>query len=55
MQQLYQDAMTIVGQIGKSDLFITMTCNPNWPEIQLALLFEQTSQDRPDICACVFD
>ncbi|CAG8524975.1 29193_t:CDS:2, partial [Racocetra persica] len=31
-----------------------MTYNPNWPEIQLSLLSEQTSQDRPDICACIF-
>ena len=54
MQQLYQDAMAIVGQMGKPDLFITITCNPNWPEIRSALLSEQTPQDRPDICARVF-
>jgi hypothetical protein len=24
----YQDAMTIVSRIGKPDLFLTMTCNP---------------------------
>lgn len=38
MQQHYHDAMAIVREHGKPDLFITMTCNPNWPEIQEALL-----------------
>lgn len=34
MQQLYHDAMAISRYIGRPDLFITMTCNPNWPEIK---------------------
>jgi hypothetical protein len=34
MQQNYQDAMSIVRKNGKPDLFITMTCNPEWPEIK---------------------
>ncbi|RWS22012.1 uncharacterized protein B4U80_01223, partial [Leptotrombidium deliense] len=34
MQQLYQDAMAISRKVGRPDLFITMTCNPNWPEIR---------------------
>ncbi|CAG8754315.1 12283_t:CDS:2, partial [Dentiscutata erythropus] len=38
IQQLYQDAITIVKQIRKLNLFITMTYNLNWPEIHLALL-----------------
>jgi len=33
-----QDAMTYVRKYGSPDLFITMTCNPNWPEIQNNLL-----------------
>ena len=33
IQQHYQDAMTIVAKYGKPDLFITITCNPAWPEI----------------------
>lgn len=32
--QQYQDAMGLVRKYGKPDLFITMTCNPNWIEIQ---------------------
>ena len=34
MQQEYQDAMAIVSAMGKPDLFLTMTCNPKWREIQ---------------------
>nr|GEX70634.1 hypothetical protein [Tanacetum cinerariifolium] len=32
--QQYQDAMEICRWVGPPDLFLTMTCNPNWPEIQ---------------------
>ena len=42
MQQLYQDAMSIVRRFGKPDLFITFTCNPNWPEIQLSFFVRST-------------
>ena len=34
MEQLYFDGMTICGHIGFSDLFLTLTCNPTWLEIQ---------------------
>jgi ATP-dependent DNA helicase PIF1 len=34
MQQNYKDAMAIVLKYGKPDLFVTMTCNPNWREIR---------------------
>jgi hypothetical protein len=54
MQQLYQDAMAMVRKTGKPDLFITMTCNPQWREIQEALLPGQQATDRPDIVARVF-
>lgn len=33
LQQLYQDSMAICRKIGRPDFFITMTCNPKWPEI----------------------
>ncbi|XP_070510417.1 uncharacterized protein [Cardiocondyla obscurior] len=55
MLQNYQDAMAIVTKYGKPDLFITMTCNPNWREIQENLLPGQQPSDRPDICARVFN
>ena len=31
--QLLQDNLGLIRHFGKPDLFITMTCNPNWPEI----------------------
>ncbi|XP_051165710.1 uncharacterized protein LOC127284357 [Leptopilina boulardi] len=54
MTQLYQDSMAIVGKHGKPDLFITMTCNPKWKEIEENLLPNQTASDRPDIVGRVF-
>jgi len=41
MQQLYQDSMAIVREFGKPDLFVTVTCNPNWAEITNELLPNQ--------------
>ena len=49
-----QDGMARVRALGNPDLFITITCNPNWPEITNALLPGQTPIDRPDIVARVF-
>ena len=50
----YQDCMAIVQKFGKPTLFITMTCNPEWREIQEALNPGETPFDRPDICTRVF-
>ena len=55
MHQQYQDAMAIVRHYRKPDLFITMTCNPNWEEIQRELLPGQAAADRPDIVVRVFN
>jgi hypothetical protein len=52
--QLYQDNMALVRKYGKPDLFITMTANPQWKEIQNSLLPNQKSEDRPDIVSRVF-
>ena len=54
MSQLYQDSISIVRRLGRPDLFITFTCNPNWKEIQDNLLFNQRYGDRPDLCTRVF-
>ena len=43
--QLYQDAMGIVHCFGKSDFFVTFTCNPRWQEITNALLPRQTAEN----------
>ncbi len=49
MQQQCQDALAINRHFGGGDLFITMTANPSWPEIQDALFQGQTASDRPDL------
>ena len=52
---VYQDALSIVRQLGKPDFFITFTCNSSWPEIQRGQLYNQKASDRPDLCARVFN
>ena len=47
----FQDGMAICRVFHKPDYFITMTCNPNWPEIKAGLMEGQTAQDRPDLVA----
>ncbi|XP_020266738.1 uncharacterized protein LOC109842248 [Asparagus officinalis] len=54
MRRRYMDAMALVQRYGKPDLFITITCNPDWDEIRNELLNGQTAQDRPDLSARVF-
>ena len=46
--------MALVRKYGKPGLFITMTCNSDWPEIVAELLDGQTARDRPDLTARVF-
>jgi hypothetical protein len=48
------DAMALVRKYGKPDIFLTMTCNPNWDEIKNELYSGQEPQDRPDLVAQVF-
>jgi hypothetical protein len=54
MRRRYLDAMALVQRFGKPDLFITMTCNPQWEEITKELAPGQSPQDRPDLVARVF-
>ncbi|XP_076901087.1 uncharacterized protein LOC143555409 [Bidens hawaiensis] len=55
MMQNYLDAMTICRWFGYPDFFLTITCNPNWPEIKRFLLNKnQKSEDRPDILCRLF-
>ncbi|POM70086.1 LOW QUALITY PROTEIN: Helitron helicase-like protein, partial [Phytophthora palmivora] len=54
MYQRFLDAMAIVRETGAPNLFITMTCNPNWPEIKENLRPGEKASDRPDIVARVF-
>jgi len=54
MKARYLDAMSMVQHFGKPDLFITITCNPEWPEIYELILPGQSAQDRSDIVSRVF-
>ncbi|GMF51296.1 unnamed protein product [Phytophthora fragariaefolia] len=55
MFKSYQDAMAVVREFGKPDVFVTMTCSPTWDEIQEKIPDEnQSAQDRPDVVARVY-
>ncbi|XP_009794570.2 uncharacterized protein [Nicotiana sylvestris] len=54
MRQRYMDAITLVQNFGKPDIFLTMTCNPSWPEIEEHLLVTDELQNRPDLISRVF-
>lgn len=54
MHRRFQDGMAIIRHFHKPDLFITITCNPQWTEIQDALFPGQKPQYRPDLVARVF-
>ncbi|KAL5141792.1 hypothetical protein HKD37_09G025074 [Glycine soja] len=50
MDQLYFDGMTICSHVDFPNLFITLTCNPNWPEIRRILApLNLKAADRPDL------
>ncbi|KAK1416261.1 hypothetical protein QVD17_32050 [Tagetes erecta] len=55
MMQNYLDAMSLCKWFGYPNFFITMTCNPKWPEI-LRFLENTTlkAEDRPDILSRIF-
>jgi len=55
MNQLYQDSMALIKKFGKPDLFIPMTCNPNWPKILHELRPGEEANDRPDLTSKVFN
>uniref|UniRef100_A0A0R0KGC4 ATP-dependent DNA helicase n=1 Tax=Glycine max TaxID=3847 RepID=A0A0R0KGC4_SOYBN len=50
MDQLYFDGIAICSHVGFPNLFITLTCNPNWPEIHRLLTpLNLKATNRPDI------
>ncbi|QRV78796.1 Helitron helicase-like domain at N-terminus [Ceratobasidium sp. AG-Ba] len=49
MAESYQDAMAIARYLGPPQFFVTMTANPNWPELKNALLPGQVPADQPDL------
>jgi hypothetical protein len=54
LRAAFMDAMAVTGRYRKPNLFLTMTTNPNWPEIQRELIGDETALDRPDLVARVF-
>ncbi|XP_027120568.1 uncharacterized protein [Coffea arabica] len=54
MRHRYLDAMSLVQRYGKPSIFLTMTCNPMWREIQDNLMYKEKAHDRPDLLSRVF-
>ncbi|KAL6508488.1 hypothetical protein OROHE_021621 [Orobanche hederae] len=54
MQRRYLNALALVSEYGKPDFFITITCNPKWPEIREGLFPGEEAQNRSDLVARVF-
>ncbi|KAF7127851.1 hypothetical protein RHSIM_Rhsim11G0017500 [Rhododendron simsii] len=55
MFEIFQDSMAITQYNQHPDIFLTMTANPRWPKITVALLPRQTAVDCPDLVARVFE
>ncbi|KAF4527518.1 hypothetical protein B566_EDAN015618 [Ephemera danica] len=47
MTKRFLDAMALVRRYGHPDYFVTVTCNPNWSEIQSCLRGTAAGDDRP--------
>ncbi|XP_076908312.1 uncharacterized protein LOC143565126 [Bidens hawaiensis] len=56
MMQNYLDAMCLCRWFGYPDFFITITCNPNWPEVKRFLKDTKLNlEDRPDRLCWLFN
>ncbi|UYV71174.1 hypothetical protein LAZ67_8002034 [Cordylochernes scorpioides] len=54
MHEYAQDCMAYVRKYGRPDLFITFTCNPEWPEIKIMQFPTQGAFIRHDLVARIF-
>jgi hypothetical protein len=54
MTALAKNALALVSEFGFPHVFLTLPCNPKWPEIVSQLLDGQTAFDRTDGTAVVF-
>jgi energy-coupling factor transporter ATP-binding protein EcfA2 len=54
LQNLAKNALLIVSELDAPTMFLTLTFNPDWPEIKDMLLQGQTIFQRPDIATQVF-
>ncbi|XP_074315739.1 uncharacterized protein LOC141651949 [Silene latifolia] len=50
----YLNSMGLVQRYGKPDIFLTITCNPRWPEIERELMPFEEAQNRSDLPARIF-
>ena len=49
-----RDSLALARKFGQPSFFITMTCNPNWPEITSQLRPAQTATDSPIVVVRAF-
>ncbi len=54
LSALAKNALVLVSEYGCPDEFLTLTCNPDWPEVQSQLINGQTAFDCPDVTVPVF-
>ncbi|XP_075515341.1 uncharacterized protein LOC142549981 [Primulina tabacum] len=54
MRKRYMDAIALVQRFGKPDIFLTITSNPNWPEIKALCLPSDEIHNRPDLISRIF-
>jgi hypothetical protein len=54
MTALARNALILVSEFGCPHVFITLTCNPKWPEKCSQLLTGKTAFDCPDVTGAVF-
>ena len=54
MRQEMHGIIVISNSLGYLDIFVNITCNPNWPEIQNSVLLDQRADGRPELCDRVF-
>jgi hypothetical protein len=51
---LAKNALVLVSEYGCPHVFLTLTCNPEWPEIQSQLINGQTAFECPDMTVPVY-
>jgi hypothetical protein len=53
MAALTKNALILVSEFGCPHIFLTLTCNPKWPEIMSQVLNGQTASDCPEVTGAV--
>ncbi len=54
LSALAKNELVLVSEYGCLHVFLTLTCNPEWPEKQSQVINGQTAFDRPDVTVPVF-